>query len=55
MFSKLDCDSSGEVYDEMMAVLKLDDSRYCSTRAVSSWSLCVVRNQTPPVTASYGK
>ena len=42
MPSKFDCESSGEVYEEMMALLKSEDSRYCSTRAVSSWSLYLV-------------
>ena len=39
MFSKLDCESSGEVYELIIAELKFDESRYCSTRAVSSASL----------------
>jgi hypothetical protein len=44
MFSKVDCDNSAEVYAEMMAGVKFadDDRRYCSTRAVSSWSLYLV-------------
>lgn len=36
MFSKVDWESSGEVYDEMIAVLKFELRRYASTRAVSS-------------------
>jgi hypothetical protein len=41
MFSKVDWESAADVYAEMMAGAKLecDDRRYCSTRAVSSWSL----------------
>lgn len=39
MFSKLDWDRSGEVYEVIIAELKLDERRYCSTRAVSSESL----------------
>jgi hypothetical protein len=36
MFSKLDCESSGEVYDAMILGVKLELSRNCSTLAVSS-------------------
>jgi hypothetical protein len=41
MFSNVDCDSSADVYAEMMAGVKFanEERRYCSTRAVSSWSL----------------
>jgi hypothetical protein len=41
MFSKVECGRSAEVYAEMIATVKFDwgERRYCSTRAVSSWSL----------------
>lgn len=43
MFSKVDCESSAEVYAEIIVGVKFatDERRYCSTRAVSSWSLVV--------------
>lgn len=41
MFSNVECDRSAEVYAEIIAGVKFAcvESRYCSTRAVSSWSL----------------
>jgi hypothetical protein len=44
MFSKVDCDSSADVYALTIAGVKFEceDKRYCSTRAVSSWSLNVL-------------
>jgi hypothetical protein len=41
MFSNVELGKSAEVYAEITAGVKFEDEerRYCSTRAVSSWSL----------------
>jgi hypothetical protein len=41
MFSKVELGRSADVYAEIMAAVKVEaeERRYCSTRAVSSWSL----------------
>ena len=44
MFSKVERDGPDDVYAVMIAEVKLEwaESKYCSTRAVSSWSLKIV-------------